>query len=372
MDDNTDWKVFLGSALSCNLPLSVDCKDTISNSNSSADTFIGSSKSKDDSGIETYNANVTPFHPDIDTSTPASILNSLFQGVICPAPVIRKGGSEIGLPEQYSVNVSDNCLNFSRISILLQYDVFIRTPVSFQKSLLDMLYLILRKDIYTTEEDISPESNRNNISSGLTCTLLTLLSNYRQYYSGSSLAVSKRIIHLVGVVSETGISVPDLKTYLSLLKVVMIRQDNGISKASLSTYFDFGGIGSGLFVPNTSNALPGALSTATFPFLKEYQMCTWFRVENFELPQQAPLPSQVIESIARLDAKRPVDGIDNMHTYIVDLLPQILNSADKKMVPLMSKLAAELQHPRRTGCIGIRGRGVRPVASIPTIADGAG
>ena len=113
----------------------------------------------------------THFLPDIDSSSPASNLNSIFQGVICPAPVIRKGGSEIGLeiniyifthihifklsshvlglPEQYSVNLSDNCLNFPRILTLLQYDVFIRTPISFQKSLLDMLYLILRKDIYT-------------------------------------------------------------------------------------------------------------------------------------------------------------------------------------------------------------------------------
>ena len=63
-----------------------------------------------------------------------------------------------------------------------------------------------------------------------------------------------------------------------------------------------------------------------------------------------PLPSQVIESIARMDAKRPVDGIDNMHTYIVDLLPQILNSADKKMVPLMSKLSAAY-HPLRYVCM---------------------
>ncbi len=47
-----------------------------------------------------------------------------------------------------------------------------------------------------TGDDISLDNNRNYLSSGLTCTLLNLLSNYRKY-SASSLAVSKRIIHLV-------------------------------------------------------------------------------------------------------------------------------------------------------------------------------
>lgn len=59
MDTVADWKSFLGSALSsCYLPFS-DCQqDIISPSDSrksSADTFIGSSKSKDDSGIDAYN-----------------------------------------------------------------------------------------------------------------------------------------------------------------------------------------------------------------------------------------------------------------------------------------------------------------------------
>ena len=60
-----------------------------------------------------------------------------------------------------------------------------------------------------------------------------------------------------------------------------------------------------------------------------------------------PLPAQVIESIARLDAKRPVDGIDNsLNPIIVDLLPQILNSADRKIISLMSKVTAAY-HPLR-------------------------
>ena len=54
-----DWKSYLGVALLlCNLPLS-DCQQDITSPSdsrkSSADTFIGSSKSKDDSGIDAYN-----------------------------------------------------------------------------------------------------------------------------------------------------------------------------------------------------------------------------------------------------------------------------------------------------------------------------
>mmetsp|Transcript_19739 Transcript_19739/g.27117 ORF Transcript_19739/g.27117 Transcript_19739/m.27117 type:complete len:2769 (-) Transcript_19739:85-8391(-) len=59
------------------------------------------------------------------------------------------------------------------------------------------------------------------------------------------------------------------------------------------------------------------------------------------------LGAQVVESIARLDAKRPVDGIDNsLNTVIVDLLPSITTTADKKVHPIMSKLIAAY-HPLR-------------------------
>ena len=94
----------------------------------------------------------------------------------------------------------------------------------------------------------------------------------------------------------------------------MIRQDNGISKASLSTYFDFGGIGSGLFVPNnSSNALHSALSTpaAVFPFLKEYQMCVWFRIENFEVQQHVEMPSPNLGG-----RSSPMKGRVHIHTYL--------------------------------------------------------
>lgn len=130
-------------------------------------------------------------------------------------------------------------------------------------------------------------------------TLLNLLQNYRSL-PGYSLAIPKRIIHLLGIVSEAGISLPDLKLYLSLLKErtdlslsllqalkVMIREDNGISKATISSYFDFGGEGAGLFVRSSNNnvaqsAYNFSANANQFPFLKEFQMCTWFRIENFE------------------------------------------------------------------------------------------
>ena len=91
------------------------------------------------------------FGNDVDFSNPIATLHSLFQSIISPALIFRSsnGSVEIGLSDQFSVNLSDNGLSFLRILVILQFRIFIRTPVAFQKSLLDLLFLILRKDIYT-------------------------------------------------------------------------------------------------------------------------------------------------------------------------------------------------------------------------------
>ena len=117
--------------------------------------------------------------------------------------------------------------------------------------------------------------------------LLNLLG--KSLESNVPLSVLKRIIHLTGIAGSAGMSTTDMKLFLTFLRTpseltvsllqslkIMLGQDHitsevRVKKASPSAIFDFGGCGSGLTTHLT-----------TFPFSREYQFCTWFRVENFE------------------------------------------------------------------------------------------
>mmetsp|Transcript_19739 Transcript_19739/g.27118 ORF Transcript_19739/g.27118 Transcript_19739/m.27118 type:complete len:377 (-) Transcript_19739:8309-9439(-) len=269
---------------------------------------------------------------EIDYSSSVTILCGLFKDVIFPSLIPRNNDLEISLPEHFSIVLGESCLNFTRILHVLQYEVLSQSPFSFQKSLLDLLYLILRKDLYAvvrfkfsiehhnilfqkSEKKVDTVNNVPGLANGsvskssygLTHTLLVLLQSYRCSMR-PPLSVTKRIIHLLGTVCEAGISVPDLKFFLSLLKnrselsvsllqslKTMIRQDNGISKAALSAYFDFGGKGAGLFVKYSSVAPISSYNFSNtapnFPFLREYEICTWFRIENFAQSSESEVPS---------------------------------------------------------------------------------
>jgi len=105
----------------------------------------------------------------------------------------------------------------------------------------------------------------------------------------AQLSILKRIIHLIGIVATAGIESSDLHSFLTILKKpseltvsllqafkIMIGQDQltksvMVKKASPTAVFDFGGNGAGL----TTNY-------SQFPFTREYQFCTWFRIESFE------------------------------------------------------------------------------------------
>jgi hypothetical protein len=101
-----------------------------------------------------------------------------------------------------------------------------------------------------------------------------LLDCYKE--SHENLSISKRIIRLLGIVCGAGISVIDLKEYLSLLRFptllslsllqslkTMIKQNNTVTKACPYYFFNFGGYGAGI------HSLP-----TPFPFAKEYHLFT--------------------------------------------------------------------------------------------------
>ena len=57
--------------------------------------------------------------------------------------------------------------------------------------------------------------------------------------------------------------------------------------------------------------------------------------------------SAVIEAVGKLDAGRPVDGFENsVNVVAVDLLHSITTSSDRKVNPIMSKVAS-VYHPSR-------------------------
>lgn len=175
---------------------------------------------------------------------------------------------------------------------MLEVDFFMSAPFNFRKSLLDILYILLRRNVLDVIrfQCFDQSAHSVMVDVDLIGLLLRLLENTVNDIKNEAvmlkqpLFITKRIIHLIGVVATAGISSTNLKKYLSLLKkpselsvsllqslAVMIRHDTGVAKATPNTFFNFGGAGAGL----VTDASP-------FPFTREYHFCTWFRVENFE------------------------------------------------------------------------------------------
>ena len=117
----------------------------------------------------------------------------------------------------------------------------------------------------------------------MTKIFLALLDRSRR--DNSSIDVSKRIVHLLGLTAAAGLSISDNRDVLALLQAPseltvsllqalknMTRMDNSIVKANPGSFFNLGGQEAGI----TSGRM-------NFPFNnKEYQFITWFRVEEFE------------------------------------------------------------------------------------------
>jgi Domain of unknown function (DUF4704) len=169
-------------------------------------------------------------------------------------------------------------------------------PTLLQKGIFDLLYVILRRGTYDVtrfqyrvveyeglHSEVINEDNSQSIN--LNRVLLDLL----QHFSGitlvnSSQQICKKIIRLLGVTFTAGCTPEDLKEMLYFLRTPssltlpllqtmksVMKQDISMTKGSPSTFFSFGGYSSGIYSV-----------FGPFPFTREYQFFTWFRIDKFE------------------------------------------------------------------------------------------
>ena len=95
--------------------------------------------------------------------------------------------------------------------------------------------------------------------------------------------ITKRIIRLLGVVAVCGLSTPELKKFLSLLRIpslfsisllqalkAILVVNDSIVKAYPLSFFDFCDSKAGL-----------SITPFSFPFIREYQISFWFRVDSY-------------------------------------------------------------------------------------------
>ena len=182
--------------------------------------------------------------------------------------------------------------------LLCQPDLFSSLPTLLQKGILDLLYVILRRGTYDVtrfqyrivenkyKRDVNDLINEDNCPSiSLNKVLMDLLHHFYGMLSiSSSQQICEKIIRLLGVTFTAGCTSEDLKEVLFFLRTpstitlpllqtmkCIIKQDNSMTKASPSSFFSFGGHSSGIY----SVFRP-------FPFTREYQFFTWFRIDKFE------------------------------------------------------------------------------------------
>ena len=119
---------------------------------------------------------------------------------------------------------------------------------------------------------------RREAAGGIVRVVLALLHHVQR-----DVQLSFRVIRLLGAVCAAGITAKDLKTVLRALRrptplavpliealSTMASPEEKMVKASPPSFFNFGGAGSGLFVPPLA-----------WPFSRGLALCTWFRAERF-------------------------------------------------------------------------------------------
>ena len=182
--------------------------------------------------------------------------------------------------------------------LLCQPDTFCSLPTLLQKGIFDLLYVILRKGTYDVarfqyrvvdykvddiDSDAMNEDNSQSIS--LNRVLLDLLQHYSSIITvSSSQQICEKIIRLLGVTFTAGCTPEDLKEMLRFFRAPtgltlpllqamksIMKQDISMTKASPSAFFSFGGFSSGIYSV-----------FGPFPFTREYQFFTWFRIDKFE------------------------------------------------------------------------------------------
>lgn len=154
-----------------------------------------------------------------------------------------------------------------------------------QKALLDALYLVLRRSVF----DVARFRSLEKIV-GAELSAVTLLLNLLDEHIDDPL-IAKRLIRLLGVMSQVAITVQELHRFLEHLKTpgplslsllqafkMMLRQEEASSKHFHASFFSLMGAGAGLY-SNTSSVF----------FNKELQVSMWFRLETFP-SEEEPSP----------------------------------------------------------------------------------
>lgn len=145
---------------------------------------------------------------------------------------------------------------------------------------LDCMYITLKRSVYDVVRFRCSEEHRKGNSS-----LMRMLLNILNitFNDKSTIALSMRVIRLLGIVSLSGITAAEFKDYIKYLTrpshlsipllqglKTMLTVDKSFEKAYPASYFCLGGINSGLYV-----------STTPIVFGKDFQLAIWFRVESF-------------------------------------------------------------------------------------------
>lgn len=168
--------------------------------------------------------------------------------------------------------------------MFFEKDLFKSLPVRIQKSTLDLLCFTLRRSVHDVARFRFVEKKfKKGIIEILLEYLCEVLQTDKKELSRDEILITKRIIRLIGVVAVSGITTPELKRFLSLLRLPslfsisllqalksMLMVNDSIVKAYPLSFFDFCDIKSGM-----------SITPFSFPFTKEYQVSFWFRVENF-------------------------------------------------------------------------------------------
>lgn len=202
-----------------------------------------------------------------DQGLSASV-RGLLEDLFHPSSLVF-GPDEAGLIEMNDgVYVRDG----SRLYEVLT-DSFDAMPWLDQKALLDALYLVLRRSIYDVARLRSVERIRTELSA--VSILLDLLDKH------TDVLIAKRLIRLLGVVSQATITIKELHRFLERLKTpgplslallqafkTMLRQED--TSLRHSSFFSLMGAGAGLYS-----------SIGSVFFNKELQVSMWFRVEAF-------------------------------------------------------------------------------------------
>ena len=259
-----------------------------------------------------------------------SYIVELFEDLVLP-PITLSNTNEIIIPSITSIQIGGK-----QLIILLQSNGFHLLDLRIKKAILDILFILLRRSVYdlvryascytnTTIEssynDVDNTTANNNRTSdsskkqegqSFTKVLFTLLRYYTQsndnnkktttdtgqkqqhttatttpttYNNNDNNNIALRVIRLISLSAVLGLDSQDIRMIFTMLNTpsyltisllqtlkILLKQDyiNNNIKALPSYFYNFNGHNSGLY------------SVLTPPcFYGEYQIMTWFRVEQF-------------------------------------------------------------------------------------------